>query len=84
MRTSDSAGNEAVLFAALARMPNQPTSDLGPVLREVGRRLVRRTTVIVVSPRPGPALSHEMEVLRRRGCDVLHLSPLEAYRKAAS
>ena len=39
---------------------------------------------IVISPRPGPALSHEMEVLRRRGCDVLHLSPLEAYRKAAS
>jgi hypothetical protein len=65
-------------------MPNQPTSDLGPVLREVGRRLVRRTTVIVVSPRPGPALSHEMEVLRRRGCDVIHLSPLEAFRKVAS
>ena len=38
VRTSDSAGNEAALFAALARMPNQPTSDLGPVLREVGRR----------------------------------------------
>jgi uncharacterized protein (DUF58 family) len=84
VRTSDSAGNEAALFAALARMPNQPTSDLGPVLREVGRRLVRRTTVIVVSPRPGPALSHEMEVLRRRGCDVIHLSPLEALRRAAS
>ena len=84
VRSSDSAGNEAVLFAALARMPNQPTSDLGPVLREVGRRLVRRTTVIVVSPRPGPALSHEMEVLRRRGCDVIHLSPLEAFREAAS
>ena len=30
VRTSDSAGNEAALFAALARMPNQPTSDLGP------------------------------------------------------
>ncbi len=84
VRASDSVGNEAVLFAALARMPSQPTSDLGAVLREVGRRLVRRTTVIVISPRPGPSLSHEMEVLRRRGCDVIHLSPLEAFRKAAS
>ncbi len=84
IQASDSAGNEAALFAALARMPNQPTSDLGPVLREVGRRLVRRTTFIVVSPRPGPALSHEMEVLRRRGSDVIHLSPLEAARRAAS
>ena len=84
MPSSDSPGSEAVLFAALARMPNQPTSDLGPVLREVGRRLVRRTTVIVVSPRPGVGLAHEMEVLRRRGCDVIHLSPLDAYREAAS
>jgi hypothetical protein len=25
-----------------------------------------------------------MEVLRRRGCDVIHLSPLEAFRRAAS
>jgi hypothetical protein len=50
----------------------------------VGRRLVRRTTFIVVSPRPGPGLSHEMEVLRRRGSDVIHLSPLEATRRAAS
>jgi len=70
--------SEATLFVALARMPNQPTSDLGPVLREVGRRLVRRTTLIVISPRPGPSLLHEMDVLRRRGSDVLHLSPLEA------
>ena len=84
VRSSDSAGSEAVLFAALARMPNQPTSDLGPVLREVGRRLVRRTTVIVVSPRPGAGLAHEMEVLRRRGCEVIHLSPLEAFQQAAS
>ncbi len=84
LRASDSAGNEPVLFAALARMPNQPTSDLGPVLREVGRRLVRRTTVVVVSPRPGAGLVHEMEVLRRRGCEVIHLSPLEPLRRAAS
>jgi hypothetical protein len=51
------------------------------VLREVGRRLVRRTTVIVVSPRPGPLLLHEMEALRRKGSDVIHLSPLEALRR---
>jgi hypothetical protein len=25
-----------------------------------------------------------MEVLRRRGCDVIHLSPIEAFRKVAS
>ena len=81
--TSISTGNESVLFSALARMPNQPTSDLGPVLRELGRRLVRRTTVIVISPRPGPSLTHEMEVLRIRGCDVIHLSPLEALADAA-
>lgn len=73
--------SEAALFVALARMPNQPTSDLGPVLREVGRRLVRRTTVIVISPRPGPSLVGEMDVLRRRGSEVVHLSPLEALRR---
>jgi uncharacterized protein (DUF58 family) len=82
--SAQSVGVEAALFAALARMPNQPTNDLGPILREMGRRLVRRTTVIVVSPRPGPSLTHEMEGLRRRGCEVYHLSPLEAFRKAAS
>ncbi|HET7235513.1 MAG TPA: DUF58 domain-containing protein [Actinomycetota bacterium] len=81
---SITAGNESILFAALARMPSQPTSDLGPVLREVGRRLVRRTTVIVISPRPGPALLHEMEVLRFRGCDVVHLSPLRPLTEVAS
>ena len=48
-----SAGQESVLFIALARMPNQPTDDLAPVLREVGRRLTRRTTVVVLSPTPG-------------------------------
>lgn len=75
-----SAGQEAVLFTALARMPNQPTNDLAPVLREVGRRLVRRTTVLVLSPAPGDALRYEMEVLRRRGTDVVHVSPLERRR----
>lgn len=77
-------GAEAVLFAALARMPNQPTSDLGPVLREHARRLVGRTTVIVVSPDPGPSLRHEMDVLRRRGWDVIHLSPAIDAAEAAS
>ena len=48
-----SAGQESILFTALARMPNQPTDDLAPILREVGRRLTRRTTVVVLSPRPG-------------------------------
>jgi uncharacterized protein (DUF58 family) len=80
---SASAGSEAILFAALARMPNQPTADLAPVLREIGRRLVRRTTVIVVSPRPGPWLVHEMDVLRRRGSAVIHVSPIEGRRRGA-
>ena len=81
MPASSSVGSEAVLFAALARMPSQPTADLAPVLREIGRRLVRRTTVIVVSPRPGPWLVHEMDVLRRRGSSVIHVSPLEGRRR---
>ncbi len=81
---STSVGAEAMLFAALARMPNQPTADLAPVLREIGRRLVRRTTVIVVSPRPGPWLLHEMDVLRRRGSSVIHVSPARARHQEAS
>jgi uncharacterized protein (DUF58 family) len=82
-----SAGQESILFMALARMPNQPTTDLAPILREVGRRLTRRTTVVVLSNRPGPSLAHEMERLRRRGSDVLHVSPADAFeddRGAAS
>ncbi|HEX9122642.1 MAG TPA: DUF58 domain-containing protein [Actinomycetota bacterium] len=75
VRASSARGHEAALFAALARMPNQPTNDLGPVLREVGRHLPGRTTIVVVSPRPGPALQHEMEVLRRKGSEVVLLSP---------
>lgn len=73
--TAASAATEAALFVALARMPNQPTNDLAPILREIGRRLVRRTTVVVVSPRPGPWLVHEMEALRRRGSNVIHVAP---------
>jgi hypothetical protein len=33
--------------------------------------------VVVVSPRPGTWLEHEMETLRRRGIEVVHVSPLE-------
>jgi len=76
--SSSSPGHEATLFAALSRMPGDPTSDLAPVLREVGRGLGKGTTAVVVSPRPGRGLRHEMAVLRRRGADVLHLSPVDA------
>jgi uncharacterized protein (DUF58 family) len=65
----------SAVFTALARIPSQPTSDLGPVLREVGRRLTRPTTVVVISHEPGPSLIHEMARLRRRGADVMHVSP---------
>jgi uncharacterized protein (DUF58 family) len=74
---SSRRGHEAALFAALARMPNEATSDLAPVLREAGRRLGRGTSAVVISPRPGVWLRQEMDVLRRRGAEVMHLSPLE-------
>jgi uncharacterized protein (DUF58 family) len=74
---SSAKGQEAALFAALARMPNEATSDLAPILRLTGRDLGREATVVVLSPRPGSWLKHEMTVLRRRGAEVLHLSPLE-------
>lgn len=75
---SSARGHEAAVFAALARMPGEPTSDLAPVIREVGRRLARHTAVVLISPRPGPALRFEIEVLRRRGPQVVHLSPTDA------
>jgi uncharacterized protein (DUF58 family) len=78
---SDAGGQEAMVFAALARMPNEPTSDLAPVLRESGRRLGRESVALVVSPRPGPGLRHEMALLRRRGISVMHVSPLEAHAR---
>lgn len=81
---STSLGAERALFAALARMPNQPTSDLAPVLREVARRLGRRLTIVVISPGPGPALAHEIVALRRRGSDVIHLAPPSAFERAVS
>src|SRR5918992_3777845 len=71
-------GHEAAIFAALARMPNEPTSDLGPLLREYGPRVSADTAVVVITPRPGARLSQEIGVLRRRGADVVQLSPLEA------
>jgi uncharacterized protein (DUF58 family) len=74
---SSARGHEAALFAALARMPNEATSDLAPVLRETGRRLGRDSTAVVISPRPGRWLTEEMDVLRRRGAEVVHLSPLD-------
>jgi len=38
----------------------------------------KNTTTVILSPRPGPRLRHEMAVLRRRGLEVVPLSPLEA------
>jgi len=73
------AGHEAVLFAALARMPNEPTCDLGPVLRETSRGFSRETSVLVISPRPGPSLRAEVGALRRRGIRVHETSPLERW-----
>jgi uncharacterized protein (DUF58 family) len=76
--SSSAAGQEAALFAALARMPNEPTSDLAPVLREAARPLGRGTVVVAISSRPGPGLRHEMGVLRRRGITVEAPSLFEA------
>jgi uncharacterized protein (DUF58 family) len=75
VRPSTAIGHEAALFAALARMPSQPTTDLAPVLRELGRGMTRRSSVVLVSWAPGSALRHEMEGLRRRGIDVTHIDP---------
>jgi uncharacterized protein (DUF58 family) len=74
---SGALAHEPAVFAALARMPNEPSSDLAPVLREVGRRMGRTGSVVVISPRPGMWLRHEMENIRRRGAEVVHVSPLE-------
>jgi hypothetical protein len=71
-------GHEAALFAALARMPSEATSDLAPILREAGRPLGRDASVVVLSARPGHWLRLEIADLRRRGVEVVSLSPLEA------
>jgi uncharacterized protein (DUF58 family) len=68
--SSAAVGHEAALFAALARMPNEPTSDLAPVLREAARPLGRGTVVVALSARPGRGLLHELDALRRRGLTV--------------
>ena len=73
---SSRRGHEAALFAALAMMPAEATSDLAPILREATRTMPRDTTAVVISARPGPWLTSEMALLRRRGADVVHLSPL--------
>src|SRR5919198_2074515 len=75
---SSARGHEAGLFATLARMPNEPSSDLAPMLRELGRGLSRTAAVVVISPRPGPWLREEIEVVRRRGLEMVELSPIEA------
>jgi uncharacterized protein (DUF58 family) len=73
-----SPSHEAALFAALARMPNEPTADLAPVLREAGRRFTANTSVVLISPRPGRWLQEGIVGLRRRGIEVVHLSPLDS------
>jgi uncharacterized protein (DUF58 family) len=78
VQASSARGHEPALFGALARMSNEATSDLAPILREAGRRLGREATAVVISARPGQWLQHEMTVLRRRGAEVVHLSPLDA------
>jgi uncharacterized protein (DUF58 family) len=70
-------GHEAALFAALARMPNEPTSDMAPVLSEGLRRAGQKPTVILISPEPGPGLRHQVALLRRRGIEVIQVSPLD-------
>jgi uncharacterized protein (DUF58 family) len=76
--SSAAFGQEAALFAALARMPNEPTSDLAPMLREAARPLGRGTAVVLLSARPGPSLRHELTVLRQRGLTVQAPSVFEA------
>ena len=78
VRASTAHGHEAALFAAMARMPNEATSDLAPILRLAGRPLGRDASIVVISARPGPWLELEMAGLRRRGIEVQSLSPLAA------
>lgn len=80
LRVAPSAarGHEAALFSALARMPNEPTADMAPVLREVVRTLQQDTVVVLLSPRPGPALEEEIRRAGHGGPRITVLSPLEA------
>ena len=79
--SSAAVGHEAALFAALARMPNEPSSDLAPVLREAARPLSRGTVVIALSARPGSSLRYELKVLQRRGLSVETPSVFDATRR---
>lgn len=78
VRASTGPRHEAAVFAALARMPGDPTADAGPVLREAARGLGPGASVVLISARPGPRLRGEVEILRRRGVEVVQASPLEA------
>ena len=61
-----------------------PRTTSHPSCGRSGRRLTRRTTVVVLSPMPGPSLTHEMERLRRRGSDVIHVVPAGAGGRSGS
>jgi uncharacterized protein (DUF58 family) len=76
--SSAAVGQESALFAALARMPAEPSSDLAPVLREAARPLGRGTVVVVLSAVPGSTLRHELTVLRHRGMSVVTPSLFDA------
>lgn len=77
VKASSAASHEAAVFASLARMPGDPTADAGPVLREASRGLAPGASVVLISPRPGARLRREIDVLRRRGVEVVHASPLD-------
>jgi uncharacterized protein (DUF58 family) len=70
-----SATHDRALLALLARMPAQPTGYLGPALRDMGRALPRRTTVVLFTAEVTPVIEREVHVLRRRGCDVVLIGP---------
>jgi uncharacterized protein (DUF58 family) len=84
VRARQAANHEAAVFASLARMPADPTADAGPVLREASRGLAPGASVVLISPRPGPRLRMEVDVLRRRGVEVVHVSPLDPLGRAVA
>lgn len=81
VRARQIANHEASVFAALARMPGDPTADAGPVLRDAARGLAAGGSVVLISPRPGLRLLAEADTLRRRGVEVVHVSPLDPLRR---
>jgi uncharacterized protein (DUF58 family) len=70
-----SATHDGALMMLLSRMPAQPTGYLGPALRDIGRTLPRRTTVVVFTAEVTPLIEREIHLLRRRGCDVVLVGP---------